>query len=371
MTKIQEFDEFQVDLKQSILWQYNDASNLLSLIQQKQDWYSVNQSGFWGVWVEIVFTLTTVDVFGADIWSVILDVPLLVSDLPYVAQPTWGFNAYELKSYGLDQVVDGVPDDIVTGDGSFVVAGSTGTIEFLSVGMSVTGTGTSPDSVIVLIPDSETIYISHLTTVDSTESLTFSLEQDGTLSTGSPVVIGLDTENIFVGMDVTGSGIPASTKVLSIDDAATITLDDNATSTGSSTLTFSITDTVDLTNPGLINTYKNYEQGNFSQLNQNLTLSLEEQRFLLRLRYFQLTTLTNIAGFAPNLTYSINEFLNYLCTDNELDYSGSIYVLDNLDMTMTYHFTSTGFPPTLFNALTLLDVWPRPAGVGILFSGLV
>jgi|GEM_PF-2467403 len=371
MTKIQQFNEFQVDLKQSILWQYNDATNLLSLIQQKQDWYSVYQSGFWGVWVEIVFTLTSVDLFGADIWSVILDVPLLVSDLPYVAQPTWGFNAYALKAYGLDQVVDGVPDDIIDGAGDFIVAGSTGTIHLLSIGMNVTGTGTSPNSVIVLIPDSETIYISHLTTVNSTESLTFSLDQDGTLASGSAVVTGLDTSVIFVGMDVTGSGIPASAKVLTVDDATTITLDDNATSTGASTLTFSITDTVDLTNPGLINNYRNYEQGNFSQLNQNLTLTLEEQKFLLRLRYFQLTTLTNIAGFAPNLTYSINEFLDYLCANSDIEYDGSIYVLDNLDMTITYHFTNTGFPLPLVNALTILDVWPRPAGVGILFTGLV
>lgn len=220
MTKIQEFNNFAVDLKQSILWQYNEATNLLSLIDAKQNWYSVYQSGFWGVWVEIVFNLQTVDIFGAAIWSIILDVPLLVSDQPYVAAPTWGFNAY---------------------------------------------------------------------------APTF---------------------------------------------------------------------------PTLENNYEDFEHGNFSPLNQDLNLNLEQQRWMLRLRYFQLTTLTNVAGFAPNLTYSINAFLNYLCTDNDISYPGTIYVLDNFDMTMTYHFTSPDFPTALFNVIRDLDIWPRPAGVGILFTGL-
>lgn len=346
MTKIQEFNNFAVDLKKSILWQYNDATNLLSLIQQKQDWYSVNQSGFWGVWVEIVFTLTTVDLFGADIWSVILNVPLLVSDLPYIEQPTWGFNAY---------IVTGLSDTSV-----------------LSAGMSVSGTGTSPDTTIVAIRSATEIDISRLMTVDSTETLTFALDQDGDTTSGSAIVTGLsDTSVLSVGMDVSGTGIPGSTTILNIIDPTSITLDSNATATGTATLTFSLTQDGDLTDPGLENTYRNYEQGNFSQLNQNLILNLEEQRWLLRLRYFQLTTLTNIAGFEPNLTYSINKFLDYLCTDNEINYAGTIYILDNLDMTVTYHFTETGFPSNLLNALIALDIWPRPAGVSVSFTGLV
>lgn len=370
MTKIQEFNNFATDLKQSILWQYNDAKNLISLIDQKQIWYDVNQSGFWGVWTEIVFNLTTADIFGAAIWSIILDVPLLVTDLPFVEQPTWGFNAYKITGFDDTFVINESGDNIVTASGAFVVTGS-GISSSLSVGMSVSGVGISPDTVIVSIVSNTIIYISHLMTVDSLESLTFSLDQDGVLDSGSAIVTGLsDTSVIHPGMAVSGTGIPGSTSVLNILSSTSITLSENATETGINTLTFSVTGDGNLTDPGLINTYRNFEQGNFSQFNQNLNLSVEEQRWLLRLRYFQLTTLTNIAGFEPNLTYSINKFLDYLCTDNDINYEGTVYVLDNLDMTITYHFTSTTFPSPLLNALIFLDIWPRPAGVGVLFTGL-
>lgn len=220
MSKIQEFNLFQTDIMQSILWQYNEATNLVALIQAKQNWYSVFFSGFWGVWEEIAFDLRTVDLFGAAVWSIILDVPLLVSDLPYIPQPTFGFNEY---------------------DPSF---------------------------------------------------------------------------------------------------------------------------------PTLLNNYVNFENGNFSQYNQNLNLNLEQQRFLLRLRYFQLTTLTNVADINAAIPQSINDFLNYLCTDNEINYPGTIYVIDNFDMTITYHFTSVDFPNALFNVLREFDIFPRPAGVSVSFTGL-
>lgn len=219
---IQEFDYF-TDIKQSILWQYNEATNLLSLINQKQSWYDEYLSVFWALWELLVFDLQTCDVFGAAIWSILLDVPLFIHEDGNPAQPTWGFNAY------------------------------------------------------------------------------------------------------------------------------------------------------DPTFPDLLNTYLNFENGNFSSVNQELSLSLEQQKFLLRLRYFQLSTLTNIAGMIsddyPGI-YSINWFLNYLCTNNEIDYAGTIYVIDNLDMTITYHFTSDSFPGQLFTALVMLDLFPRPAGVGVTFTGL-
>ena len=345
MTKIQEFNDFAIDIKQSVLWQYNEATNLLSLIEKKQLWYDVYQSAFWGIWHEVNFDLTNADIFGCAVWSIIFDVPLLVSDLPYIEQPTLGFNAY---------VVTALTDTTL-----------------LSIGMRVTGTGTSADTVVTLIPSSTSIYISHLMTADATETLTFALDQTGTTTSGSAIVAGLsDTSVLSASMDVSGTGIPGATTILNIIDGNSITLDANTTASGSTLLTFSLEQDGDLTDPGLQNNYKNYVQGNFSQFNQNLNLRLEEQRWMLRLKYFQLTTLTNIAGFSPNLTYSINEFLNYLCTDNDIGYGGTIYVLDNLNMTMTYHFTTTDFPSALLNVLIKYDVWPRPAGVGVLYTGL-
>ena len=43
---IQGFD-FTVDVLQSILWQYNQSTNLLSLLNYKQSWLDENQTKFW------------------------------------------------------------------------------------------------------------------------------------------------------------------------------------------------------------------------------------------------------------------------------------------------------------------------------------
>ena len=44
-----------------------------------------------------------------------------------------------------------------------------------------------------------------------------------------------------------------------------------------------------------------------------------------------------------------------------------IYALDNLDMTITYVFTMPGFSQNLLEAITMLDLFPRPAAVRIKF----
>ena len=86
---IQQFD-FNVDLLKSILWQYENAPNLKSLIEQKQDWYNTNYRDFWQLWYTNVFNLETADDFGLQVWSIILGQPLFVN-LPASGNPTWGF----------------------------------------------------------------------------------------------------------------------------------------------------------------------------------------------------------------------------------------------------------------------------------------
>lgn len=64
--------------------------------------------------------------------------------------------------------------------------------------------------------------------------------QTGTESIGSPIITALtSTANMYVGMSVTGTGIPANTKILSIDSATQIHITNNATANGAQTLTFS------------------------------------------------------------------------------------------------------------------------------------
>jgi len=97
---------------------------------------------------------------------------------------------------------------------------------------------------------------------------------------------------------------------------------------------------------------QNFENGNFGRLTPaSLSLTTEQRRLALRLRYFQLTT----NGTVPQ----INAFLAYL-----FGAEGSVYVLDTLDMTFaTYVFTFTPSPAVLA-VLQQFDLLPRPAGVG-------
>lgn len=81
MSRIQAFD-YSVNLLQAILWQYNDAQRLQSLLQAKQSWYSENQTAFWEDWQRDVFDLRTINDFGASVWSRILGIPLTVSVPP-------------------------------------------------------------------------------------------------------------------------------------------------------------------------------------------------------------------------------------------------------------------------------------------------
>ena len=97
----------------------------------------------------------------------------------------------------------------------------------------------------------------------------------------------------------------------------------------------------------------NFEHGNFAtDAVGAFGLPLEQKRVLLRLRYFQLIT----RGSTPE----INQFLNALFGPNQM------YVLDGLNMTMTYVFVGAdarGF----FSLFQLFDILPRPAGVEVNF----
>ena len=211
--RIQQFD-YAVNILDSILWQYNEATNLLSLLNQKQEWLNTYHSEYWNAWFNDVFALASakINLFGTAVWAIILGVPLYVPINPEsLDKPQWGFNAY------------------------------------------------------------------------------------------------------------------------------------------------------DPTFPTLENTYLNFMFSNFSNTRGegNVKLTLAQQVFLLRLRYYDLTTRGDIID--------INAFLHYLCeTSPELNYSGTIYCLENYDMQMTYVFTASDFPPVLLEILGLngLDILPRPSTVG-------
>lgn len=93
--------DFSVNLLKAILWQYNEAKNLQSLLTQKQAWYDVNQQKFWDDWVVNVFDLRTANEFGLKVWSIILALPLFVSSTPdnLVTKPTIGFDDAYFKNF--------------------------------------------------------------------------------------------------------------------------------------------------------------------------------------------------------------------------------------------------------------------------------
>lgn len=94
MAKIQEID-FSVNLMRALLWQYNDATRLQTILEQKQNWYDVNQSQFWQDWYDNVFNLLTADEFGLTVWSIILDIPIVVEVAPPAPGETpWGYGEY-------------------------------------------------------------------------------------------------------------------------------------------------------------------------------------------------------------------------------------------------------------------------------------
>jgi len=95
----------------------------------------------------------------------------------------------------------------------------------------------------------------------------------------------------------------------------------------------------------------NFDNGNFAtDATTTSGITLEQKRQLLRLRYYQLTS--------DGTVLSINRALA------DVFGTGQAYVLDGLDMTMTYCFTvslSGGF----YTILRDFDILPRPAGVDI------
>lgn len=88
---IEEFD-FSVDLLKAILWQYDNAEKMKSLLTKKQEWYLNNQTDFWDNWQRDVFNLETANEFGLSVWSIILRVPIIVTNQEPDGEIKFGFD---------------------------------------------------------------------------------------------------------------------------------------------------------------------------------------------------------------------------------------------------------------------------------------
>lgn len=91
--RIQALD-YSVNLLQALLWQYNEALKLQSLLESKQDWYNVEYSEFWENWYRDVFDLRTANDFGLSVWAIILNVPLTITSGGEPSTNLWGFGPF-------------------------------------------------------------------------------------------------------------------------------------------------------------------------------------------------------------------------------------------------------------------------------------
>lgn len=95
MTK-EQFD-FTVNVTQTLIWQYNDASKLQAIIEDKQAWLDANLRDFWANWYRDVFDLRTANDFGLQIWAVILGMKFtLAADVPTLI---FGFDGSGLLNF--------------------------------------------------------------------------------------------------------------------------------------------------------------------------------------------------------------------------------------------------------------------------------
>ena len=93
MSRVQDFD-FSVDLLRAILWQYDGAPGLQTILTEKDAWYEVNQTQFWTDWSRDVFNLQTANDFGLTVWGLILGLQLSIA-LPGTGdRPAWGFGVH-------------------------------------------------------------------------------------------------------------------------------------------------------------------------------------------------------------------------------------------------------------------------------------
>lgn len=63
------------DFEKHILWQYNNAPALNSLMQSKQSWYDVNHNNYWNDYINNVLNIATANDYGLSIWGAILQIP--------------------------------------------------------------------------------------------------------------------------------------------------------------------------------------------------------------------------------------------------------------------------------------------------------
>lgn len=93
MSKIQDF-ELSADLLEAILWQYNNADHLATIIQNRQNFYDTNVVEFFNNWYTNVFNVDTANDFGLSVWAKILNVNFALPPEEVRNNNVFGFGDY-------------------------------------------------------------------------------------------------------------------------------------------------------------------------------------------------------------------------------------------------------------------------------------
>lgn len=90
----------ELNVLKEIDWQRSNASVLIDLLNDQQEWINVNHNQFWDSFLTDIFDLRTANKFGLSVWSIILNEPLYgVTQASPADYPAWGYGANR-KNYG-------------------------------------------------------------------------------------------------------------------------------------------------------------------------------------------------------------------------------------------------------------------------------
>lgn len=91
--------DFIIDLQKTILWQYDKAQSLRSLINQKQSWYKRNVTDFILNFFKNIFNLKTATDFGLSVWGKLLNFPrqIFLNKYQIEAEQTVGIDLTDIE----------------------------------------------------------------------------------------------------------------------------------------------------------------------------------------------------------------------------------------------------------------------------------
>lgn len=94
MSNIQSLD-FDINLGETVLWEYEEAINLNALRAFQQTWLDENHRDFWNDWITDVFDVRTANDFGLGVWAKILNIQLYTDpNISPSTYPNWGFSNF-------------------------------------------------------------------------------------------------------------------------------------------------------------------------------------------------------------------------------------------------------------------------------------